>query len=159
VPIYTYPELNGMKRIEDVLGSGGKAVILFLTTGISFGHWIAVFKRGEQLHFFDSYGLRPDGQRRWLSHDKLVELREDVPVVSNLFRDAHNRGFDCWYSETSFQNPRDDSETCGRHVAVRLAHTHPDEQQYINFIRREQAATQSTSDEVVVNLTLPILGK
>ena len=159
VPIFTYPELRG-KRLEDILSTCGKVVILFLTTGISMGHWICVFRRGaDELHFFDSYGLRPDGERKWLSHDKLVQLNEADPIVSNLFKEAHNRGLDCWYSETAFQNARDESETCGRHVAVRLWNTDLDEEGYKDFIRRQQAATRTTADQLVVNLTKPILGK
>ena len=118
-----------------------------------------MFRRGDELHFFDSYGLKPDGQRNWLSHSKLVELKEDVPIVSKMFKDAHDRGLDCWYSETAFQNERDDSETCGRHVAVRLWRTDLDEKGYKAFIRGLQAKTGSSADEVVVNLTKPILGK
>ena len=56
--VITYPELRSFSRIEDALDSHGSLVLLFLTTGLSQGHWIALDADTERgtIEFFDSYG-------------------------------------------------------------------------------------------------------
>ena len=160
MPILTYPELKGVQRIEQILGPTGKAVLLFLTTGLSEGHWVGIFERSAQLCFFDSYGLAPDAHRSWLSHDKQVELHEDVPLLHHLFKEAEDRGLTPGYSTTCFQNPHDDSETCGRHVAVRLRHADLSDAEYMRYLKKAaETSGASTADQAVLNITYPILHK
>lgn len=159
--VLTYPELQNVQSIEEILGSSGRAVILFLTTGLSRGHWVGVFKRGNTLSFFDSYGLAPDAEGGWLSHDKLVELHEDVPLLHKLFKEAESRGVQTTYNKTAYQNPHDlASETCGRHVAVRLDYSDFTDAQYHALIEECKANTHSkNADAVVVLLTHHLIGK
>jgi len=160
VPVLTYTDLIGKQHIEEVLGPDGRLVLLFLTTGLSQGHWVGIWKKGRTLCFFDSYGLAPDEERRWLSASKLVELHEDKPLLKTLFQDAQGRGYSTTFSRDHYQNERDESETCGRHVAVRLNHADLNESEYRTLI--EQAARDQNAnspDEVVLNLTEPVLGK
>jgi hypothetical protein len=160
VPVITYPELEGKQHIEQVLGPDGRLVLLFLTTGLSEGHWVGIWRRGNTLCFFDSYGLAPDDERRWISGSKLVELHEDRPLLKNLFADAKARGFTTTFSRDHYQNESNNVETCGRHVAVRLNHADLSDGEYRTLI--EQTARDhnaSSPDEVVLNLTEPVLGK
>lgn len=56
--VITYPELRAFSNIEDALDGYGSIVILFLTTGLSQGHWIALDADSDRgtIEFFDSYG-------------------------------------------------------------------------------------------------------
>ena len=160
VPILTYSQLQGKAQIEDILGPDGRVVVLYLTTGLSTGHWVGIWMQGNHLCYFDSYGLAPDKESGWLSHSQLVALDEDVPLMRNLFKEAKDRGIQTSFSKTQFQDADDDSETCGRHVAVRLQRTQDTEGQYRAFLMamgRDLGCR--TADEVVVALTQGIIGK
>lgn len=147
--------------MQELLGNSHQIVILFLTTGLSEGHWTGIFMRGGTLNFFDSYALAPDEEDGWLSHNKLVELHEDIPLVRNLFKKAHKEGYPIAYNHIAYQDPDDtNSETCGRHVAVRLQHADLSDSQYAQLINREiRDLGVETADDVVVYLTHAILGK
>jgi hypothetical protein len=160
VPIHTYTDLEGIDHIEQLLGPDGRAVLLFLTTGIRAGHWVGIWKRGRTLNFFDSFGLAPDAERKWLSASRLVELHEDVPLLKGLFEDAKRRGYSTTFNHDHFQNETNQSETCGRHVAVRLNHTDLDNASYRDLITEmSHRMGGASADEVVVQLTKPIVGK
>ena len=162
VRVITYPELKAFSCIEEAMGGpNGKLVILFLTTGLSEGHWVGLqripdTKKGTPvIEFFDSYGIRPEGEKKWLSHSQLVYLDEDEPILRNLLVDAAKRGYQIDYSQHQFQDEEDTSETCGRHVAMRLLHGGMNLKKYKDFI----TSTHLTPDEFVLLATKPVLGK
>lgn len=157
VRVVSYPELSSFSRIEDAMDQIGRVVILFLTTGLSQGHWITVHANPNThvMEFFDSYGLRPDGERKWLSHSKLVELHEKDATLTHMLDDANNRGWKVVYNPYHFQREDDDSETCGRHVAVRLLHGGIDIKRYKALV----SASRLTPDEFVLQQTRSVLGK
>jgi hypothetical protein len=112
------------------------------------------------LNFFDSFGLAPDAERKWLSASRLVELHEDVPLLKNLFEDAKQRGYSITYNRDHFQDETTHSETCGRHVAVRLNHTDLDNASYQAMIHQiSEKLGGASADEVVVHLTKRLIGK
>ena len=152
----SYPELSRINRLEDVLDSKGRLVILFLTLSASEGHWICVFVRGPRsLEVFDSYGMAPDTERSWLSHSKLVQLREVEPTLLNLLRDAHARGWNIDYNKYHLQSHNTGVQTCGRHVVTRLLHQHMSNEDYNALIR----GSGISPDKYVYNITASLLGK
>jgi len=157
IKVITYPELSRYARIEDTFDRQGRVVVLFLTTGLQDGHWICLHAnyRTHTIEFFDSYGLRPDGARKWLSHSKLVQLGQVEPVLHDMLKDAQMRGWCVDFSPYHFQNERDDSETCGRHVAVRLQHKDMDIEEYKAFVD----SSGVTADEFVYKETYPVIHK
>jgi len=160
VRVILYPELKDVRDIDDLLGPTGKVVILFLTTGISTGHWIAVYRRGDTVGFFDSYGLKPDAQRGWLSHSQQVKLHQDKDLLRGLFDRELRTGSNITFSPYQFQDAHDESETCGRHVALRLHQSHLTDPQYRVWLEGKGTAVgANTFDEAVVKLTQPLIGK
>lgn len=157
VRIISYPDLEKYARIEDVLDGEGRVVILFLTTGLSEGHWTCLHANPATgvLEFFDSYGIRPDGERRWLSASKLVELHEKTPLLKPLLDRAKHEGWKVVFNPFHFQNEKDNSETCGRHVAVRLLHGGLNISQYKTYLTNSHL----TPDQFVVEETRSVLHK
>jgi hypothetical protein len=89
-----------------------------------------------------------------------VRLHEDVPILQGLFKDAASRGLNTTYSKRGYQNAHDNSETCGRHVAVRLLNSDMTDAQYSRYIDSEARRMNGASpDEVVVRLTYPLIQK
>ena len=89
VPLLTYEELGKYESIEQLLPAKRDAIILFvqLTTDSS-GHWQAITRSNNNIHFFDSYGTRPDKALSWIDKYMRKELNETVPYVSYLLNKA-----------------------------------------------------------------------
>jgi hypothetical protein len=157
VKIMSYPELKKYSSLDDTLDSKGRVVILFLTEGPLVGHWTTLFKDGpDSFQWFDSYGLKPDGTRRWLSKSKLISLREEKPVLTNLIKRAEDGGAVVNFSPYHFQRDNASIETCGRHVACRLIKKHLSPEEYAIWVTKNNTADP---DRVVTEYTNPIIHK
>lgn len=155
VKIMSYPDLRKYAHLDDILDSKGRVVILFLTEGPMVGHWTTMFKDGENsFQWFDSYGLKPDGNRRWLSKSKLISLREEKPILTDLIKGAEEGGATVNFSPYHFQRDNASIETCGRHVACRLIKKHLSPSDYAMWVTQNNTADP---DKVVTQYTDAIL--
>jgi len=157
VRVIRYPELTQYSRIEDALDPEGRLVILFLTEGPTVGHWVCVHGNFEDrtLEFFDSYGLKPDDERNWMSHSRLVQLNETEPLLYDLLADAAMRGWKITFNPYHLQSTAPGVETCGRHVVTRLLNQDADIHEYVDGIE----GSGFTPDQYVLKVTRSILHK
>jgi hypothetical protein len=153
--IFTYPYLENVRDIEEVFDEEGRALMLFLTESESSGHWIALLKKGKIIEFFDPYGIGPDEQRKWLTEDKLEELGQDTPLLTNLLRKAKAEGYKIIINRHRFQKDKDDINTCGRHALTRLIFKKLSLPQYKAMIDKSKLSP----DEFVSLYTLNFLKK
>lgn len=161
VRIWKYPDLATCKTLRDVVPPGGAAAILFLTSPDK-GHWLALWHDAEEdtFHIFDPYGIPPDGDRKWLTHDEAVYLRETEPLLRQL---AKATGARTEWSAARLQQRREGVNTCGRFVIVRLWQPRDvDAEQFAKYIRDVCRASSSaeraiTPDDAVVAWTQPRL--
>ena len=120
--IISYPDLNDVQRIEEVFDDEGRCLILYLTEDEYTGHWVCMIRKGRTIEYFDPYGgIRPDGERKWLSKSKLLELDQYHPRLTELLRQS---GAKVNTNPYHFQKTRTDIATCGRHCCCRMAHKH-----------------------------------
>jgi hypothetical protein len=114
VRIITYPEL-AKETLQSLFPNGdGLVVILFLTESKVKGHWTCLSKKGNNVEYFDSYGIKPDGERAWLDKRERIELGEVRPLVHELLQSHPGP---VYYNEKKLQ--KGSVATCGRHVVVR----------------------------------------
>jgi hypothetical protein len=113
VRILTYPELE-KETLESLLPTDGIVVILFLTESKTEGHWTSLSRRGDTIEYFDSYGIKPDGERAWLDEKHRIALHEVRPLIHDLLQ-GHKGPVE--YNNKKLQ--RGSVATCGRHVVVR----------------------------------------
>ena len=132
--IFTYPKFNEFQSIDDAFDKEGRCVFLFLTENESTGHWLCMFKRPEGIEYFDSYGDKPDAQRSWLSEEKLIQLDEAEPRLTELLRASP---YKVWYSTFPYQSDRSDVSTCGRWCVARLLCKELSNLQFYNFVNDE----------------------
>jgi hypothetical protein len=113
VRILPYPDLQ-KETLQTLLPKDGIAVILFLTESENKGHWTGLVRRGDEIEYFDSYGIKPDGERAWLSAKQRIALDEVRPLVTELLK-THTGPVT--YNAKRLQ--KGSVATCGRHVVVR----------------------------------------
>ncbi|NBU34255.1 hypothetical protein EBZ38_12940 [bacterium] len=150
--IFTYPELDDFANWEDAFDDDGRAVFLFLTEDNTTGHWIGLIRNDTTIEYFDPYGEPPEGDKKWLSKQKLRRLDQDQPLLTRFLRST---GMKVYYNQHAFQQDRNDINTCGRWVVARLLLRKKTLRQFYNFIQN----SGMKGDDFVSLLTFKILGK
>lgn len=150
--IFTYPDLSKFGRLEDIFDSHGRAMMLFLTTSDTNGHWVCFLKRGNAVEYFDPYGLPPEADKKWLSRSKLIVLGEQEPLLSRLIRQS---GMAFSYNKHKYQKDMANNNTCGRHCCVRLLNKDLTEAQYYQKIKN----SGMNADEYVTKVIYNLLGR
>lgn len=130
ISIVTYPELKNVSNIRQILDDKGRAMILFLTENENTGHWQCIMDHGPYIEWQDSYGIQPDGTRRWLNKREQENLGQDQDLLKPLLKAA---GKPVIQNKYRFQRG-DDVNTCGRHCAARLLFKDLSLDQYKNLM-------------------------
>lgn len=100
--------------LDDFLAPHGAAIILYESKP-KYGHWVAVF-RGPQprtLNYFDSYGRVPDFPLQKMSPQMRCQ-----PMLAAL---CAREGVKLIYSPYKLQKDDDNTSSCGRWAALRVA--------------------------------------
>lgn len=123
IPV-VYDNLAKLTSIEQLLTSDGDyQTILYVSSrgqGSVSGHYCFLFRQGRFIHFFDSYGLKPDDELNYALHS--------VPYLSNLLKKSD---FSVKYNSHRLQELEDQSpahtNVCGNYCILRyktrLSHT------------------------------------
>lgn len=146
--IINYNSLVNANSIEEVLIPYGSVILLYeVQPGI--GHWTTVFFReGKRIEFFDPYGIKPDDERF-----KIPSNMWYGPFLSRLLLQAMDRGYEIEYNNYPFQEKGEGISTCGRWVGVRLR------KKNLSLEEFKEIYFVPNRDELIVNLTKPIIGK
>jgi len=153
--IISYPELLKANHIDQVLDEKGRLMLLYLTESEMMGHWVCLLKRRgtKIIEYFDPYGnYRPDGESKWLTPQKLKELKQNTFHLSKLLDSSPYRILSNAYP---FQQDKSDMNTCGRHCTTRLYLKHLSLPQYIKFIK----SSGLKPDDFVSGFTYNLIGK
>lgn len=150
--IITYPQFGSMSHIDECFDELGRCVFLFLTQSESSGHWVCMFKKGDSIEYFDSYGEKPEAQRSWVSKEQLAELGESEKYLWNLLKQS---GYKVYYNTFPYQKNKDDVNTCGRWVVARLICKDMTNLQFFNVVKH----SGQSPDDWVASFTHDILGK
>ena len=155
--IITYPELAGVRNIDQIFDSLGRCVLLFLTTSPTSGHWQLIFKRNGDIHFWDSYGDPPEGIRQSMTEEQLETLGEEEPYLLNLLKGSGKR---VYYSTVQYQSDRSDVSSCGRWCIMRLICKNYSDRDFQAIIRAGMKEHNlKTPDDYVALFTYQFLGK
>jgi hypothetical protein len=117
--IYLYHDLSKYTNINDVLGSNKGAIILFQNESANSGHWCCIWLDDNTLHFFDSYGLRPDDELQYSQYNLRIHNNKAVPHLSHLIDQSK---YKLEWNKYKLQKMRDKTNTCGRYAGYRLLH-------------------------------------
>ena len=64
--LYKYTDLYDYNDIDDVFNHFNKIILLYLTTSFNNGHWVCLFRNGDKISFFDSYGYNVDDEEQFI---------------------------------------------------------------------------------------------
>jgi hypothetical protein len=148
IKILSYDDLHNIYNIENLLSPYNSVAILYTTTK-NLNHWIGLFKVNDNtLEFFDPYGLNIDEE---LNLEKKLYLRptdnDNVPHLTDLI---NNSNYKVIYNNVKLQKFLEHTNTCGRHVGVRLRFKNLPLQQYLKLFKNNKF----DPDYIVSSLTL-----
>lgn len=149
IAIHNYPELERMESIDDLFDDEGRAILLYPNSGPTSGHWVALIRRPDSIHFFDPYGEAPDHQNDDLPTAYLKTLDVDQPFLTRLFRAS---GLPVYYNKHQFQVESGDIATCGKHCAVRLFYAPYSLEKYKQIIDSSKMAPDDFVSGVVYSM-------
>lgn len=131
--ILKYGELDDYSSIDHLLGASDFVVIL-VETEVNSGHWVCLLRYPDRkiIEWFDSYGLYPDDELKYVNLQARQELDELTPELTYLL-DACP--YQVVYNKTDLQEWKKGINTCGRHVCLRLLNIHKPLPQYIAYVK------------------------
>lgn len=143
LPTWVYKDLATQTRLPPL------PIAVLYETEPGFGHWTALLPVKGGIEHFDSYGLRPDAELRWVPQQYREAFAATTPhLVRLLLAD----GRPVAYSEFRLQ-AGGPIATCGRWVAARVRNRGLDAGQFARGMRDLARALGLTPDEAVVALT------
>lgn len=131
--VLTYSNLENFDDIDDVLGPHNALILLYQTTDPSYGHWVCLFKNGDEINFFDPLGIFPDKEIDLIPKKMRKVFYDDDKHLTRLL---YNYGGKIVYNEVPLQKNIDGVNTCGRHVACRLIFRDIPQDDYISFMKK-----------------------
>ena len=104
-----YSDLDGLlPKLKDY------AIILYAEDG-NIGHWVGLLKYGNLYEFFDSYGLMPGTELKWVNLKTRRTLNEATPCLTNILKQER-----CIYNHIRYQDLGSFAQTCGSHTVRRI---------------------------------------
>jgi hypothetical protein len=111
-----YKDLENFNSIKELLGQHKKCVLLYHTKR-NYGHWTCLYEYDNRIYFFDSYGIIPDNELKFLHPDLKEELNSQHRHLTKLL---YNQNKPVEYNEYQLQERKPNIATCGRWVILRL---------------------------------------
>lgn len=151
VNIVKYNDLAKYNSIDEVL-QGKPTVILFELTENNTGHWICLFKNGDTVYFFDSYGKPIESQKKHMSK----QFFRSANYLSKMLKQSP---YKVDYNAQPYQEVNPEVASCGRHCIVRLKCMDLNDLEYKQVMSDACKEMNMSSDQVVLELTKQHLGK
>ena len=115
IVIITYPELAGYNNIKELLPEEISACFILIETSDNTGHWTVVARYYDRIYYFDSYGVKPDGELTHISKSLRYQLGEDHHYLLNLLSKTDMQ---VYYNNFQYQSYHADINTCGKWCVV-----------------------------------------
>lgn len=152
IKIMLYSELNQIDDITDILPSEICCCFILLKTTESSGHWTCLARYNDAIYYFDSYGVKVDGELGNIAPGVKYELHENTKALTRIISTIP-QGLTFEFNIMQLQEYKNDVNTCGKHCdvfckCVFLGMTLRDYQQKLKTLK----ATYKTTYDIVVCL-------
>ena len=114
--IVKYSELSKLYDIDQLLTHDKDCIILY-EDAPNRGHWTALLKYNGLYEHFDSYGVKPDAEMKWISAKRNRMLNQDEPYLTQLLEKEEERYI---YNNVAYQSKDSRVNACGSHGVHRL---------------------------------------
>jgi hypothetical protein len=148
--VMKYSELADVKSIYDILPTDRSYKIILIEDHYNSGHWTAIMRYGDTIETFDSYGLEPDGELKFINKVQKLLLGEDKKYLTKLL-DKVKDSKKVW-NKKKLQKLSNGSATCGRWVILRICMMKDfgfTLKEFQDFVKKYKDEYGLTTDELV----------
>jgi hypothetical protein len=117
-----------------------------------YGHWVGLLETPDGVEHFDSYGLTPDSELKWVPAQYRTQFAATSPHVVRMLLGS---GRPVNYNEYRLQSRRGSVATCGRWVALRCRHANLTTDQFARGMRDLAKKVGLTPDALTVVMVPP----
>lgn len=117
VIVMIYSQLKNVTSIFDVLKKPLSACFILLRTSDNGGHWTVLVRNKNNIYYFDSYGIKPDGEFRNIPLYQQLELDENQRYLTNLINGIPS-DYTFTYNNMQLQQYKNNVNTCGKWTTV-----------------------------------------
>ena len=149
-----YSELDQYRTIEELLPNDVDYKIILIEQNPNSGHFCCILRYGKTIEWFDSYGIKPDGELSFISKVKNRLLGQDVKLLSLLLNDATARGWKVIWNKKKLQQLKNGINTCGRWCLLRitmLTQFYFGLDEFIDFIEKNFKGGSVSKDRMICN--------
>jgi len=119
--ILTYKELSRYNNdISKLLPKNKDYAIILYESSPMNGHWTAVLRDGRKVESFDSYGVKPDTELKWIDCGMRQLVGSGTPLLTNMYDRWIQQGGKVVYNPVAYQQQGSKVNTCGRHAINRI---------------------------------------
>ncbi len=115
--IIKYSELGSLCDIDQLLPNQKDYCIILYEDRPSRVHWAALSKYDGLYELFDTYGVKPDNQLKWIGEKRSRQLNQDEPYLTPLLKKEEEK---CIYNNLAYRSKDSRVNTCGSHVVHHL---------------------------------------
>lgn len=152
IKIWNYPDLKDVTSTEQLFDDQGRAILLYPNNGRTSGHWTCLINKKDGIHYFDSYGEKPEEPKEDVPIELQKEWGTEFPDLTRILRAS---GKPVYSNTHQFQSGKPDIATCGRHCAVRLLYAPYSNEKYASIIKKSGLS----ADDFVTGVIFKKLGK
>lgn len=156
-----YNRIHEYKNIDELLGSGNMAFILYLIKSDHYGHWTCLYKTNSYkgvntptLVYFNSYGVKPDYDERFVPDTLANKVFEYEPFLFNLIEASP---YPCYYNTHRLQG--EGTSVCGDWASYRLINRHQTNDQFAKCMEQTAKSMGLSLDETVACIVHNLLSK
>jgi hypothetical protein len=150
--IIKYADLEQYPTMDVLMPNQDDYRIILTETKKNSGHWCCLLKYKNCYEWFDSYGLRPEGEMSFIPTAMKEMLGETKHQLSRLFNTLPEDALGI-YNKKKLQVLKDGINTCGRFTICRLqmAMFGYDLDEFLNFLKRQKTDTGKPYDVLMVD--------
>lgn len=137
VPQATVLRYSALKRLT-------MPMILLYETEPNYGHWVCILETPQGIEHFDSYGIVPDGELKWVPEWLKSSTGQDVKKLLSLLYHSNQK---INYNTHKLQSS--DSATCGRWCVLRIMFSSLGTDQFAHMVKVVSESLGMTPDEMV----------
>lgn len=147
--ILVFGDLRKYNSIDEVLPKQKDFIIMLIETAPNIGHWCCLTKNNGVVTWFDSYGMKPGSELKFVDEDKRAQLNEDRNYLGELLQKTK---YKVEYNTIAFQSDGDNVRDCGRYVILYLILFNEKNfnlKQFQQFMKNETKKLKLSYDQLV----------
>ena len=117
--IIKYHDLAQYASLDELLPDSPDYKIILTESKRNEGHWCCLLRYGKDVEWFDSYGVKPDGELNFISKAVKKMLGEDKHYLTRLLN-TKMPDQNVIYNKKKLQVLEDGINTCGRWTIYRI---------------------------------------